>query len=175
MASGKQVVVVIFLLLVCLSIFTSLRAQAKPECEPYHQALANIRAEMRAGYREPRGEILRDKERKLKEKIRLCLGYQSRTNNPNNLNQKKGKARHKPAVKSQSSTAVIMTKNADQLGNQALVIRGKFTGKKQAAWLRFYQPSEQCRQPQTTSLFAKCLMLRDKQAKVFSKQWDEQF
>ncbi|QDP02176.1 hypothetical protein [Thalassotalea sp. PS06] len=182
MTIWNQVVVYVFSLIVCLSALVSNHALANSNCKSHFQALAEIRAEMRAGYREPRGEYLRNKERNLKEKIRLCLGYQSRTDNNEHFKQsiqrsvsdEKIKIRTKPSGKPRSSAAITKTKNADQLGNQSLVIRGKFTGEKQVAWLKYYQPEKACRRPKTTSMFAKCLAIRDQQAEQFSALWEQQ-
>ncbi|KGJ90474.1 hypothetical protein [Thalassotalea sp. ND16A] len=144
--------------------FSSFQILAKEDCQKYYDALDNLRSVMRHGYKEPRGEYLRGKERKIKKQIRLCKKDQN-----NELNYYSSNIQQ-PA-KSKIRYHNINVPNKDQLGRQALTVKGLFEGVKQQAWLDFYQRPKDCRKPKTTSKFSKCLKHRDEAAENFKVHW----
>ncbi|TLU67351.1 hypothetical protein FE810_03460 [Thalassotalea litorea] len=167
----NRIVVNGFTVICIVSGFHSIPVQAQSDCEKHRKSLAQVRSEMRLGYREPRGNYLRQKERELKDKIRICHKYPRSTKKRNKPPAKALKKEALPAASPASTVADFQIRNPDQLGDQVLHIKGLFTGEKQTAWLRFYQPPKQCLHPKSTRIFAKCLAYRDKQAAMFSKVW----
>ncbi|QBY04116.1 hypothetical protein E2K93_06840 [Thalassotalea sp. HSM 43] len=145
-------------------VFFSSKAEAQDHCQQHFDALENIRTIMRAGYKEPHGEYLRNREREIKEDIRLCK--KSKPKSTKTYNYITQKETHKKKLQS------IHVPNKDQLGRQALIIKGLFEGKKQQAWLDHYQRPDECRSPETSSQFAKCINHRDEAAEKFSANWN---
>jgi hypothetical protein len=50
-----------------------------------------------------------------------------------------------------------------------LIVKAKYQGRKQQAWLDFYQRPEKCRRPKTTQMFAYCLEDERKQQLRFEQ------
>ncbi|NMP16119.1 hypothetical protein [Thalassotalea sp. Y01] len=144
-------------------VFISSNAQAQEHCQRHFDALESIRTIMRAGYKEPYGEYLRSREREIKEDIRLCKKSKQKSTKTYNYITKKETRKKK--------LQSIHVPNKDQLGRQPLIIKGLFEGSKQQAWLDHYQRPEECRSPETSSQFAKCINHRDEAAKKFSANW----
>lgn len=67
----------------------------------------------------------------------------------------------------------IKFKKYKKVGNPIATVKGFYTGEKQNAWIKYYKTPKECKNPKTTSKFAKCLEHKRETSKEFDIIWKE--
>ncbi|MDO6444833.1 hypothetical protein Q4493_03485 [Colwellia sp. 1_MG-2023] len=145
----------------------------KKACQPYLDKLRNIQSQQRAGYSNKKGRSLADREQKARDKWWQCQQGKLKKNK-----SKKSKAKTKKANKSTTSYSQLsqLSSTAKRKPNAlsftgSLTIKAKFSGRKQQAWLDYYQQPQKCKQPKSTKIFAFCLEDEQRQQDEFDRQY----
>lgn len=156
---------------------------AKKRCKPFLKKLHNIQATQRKSYSLKRGESLRAKEDKARDKWWQCensslakfkaqYGSSKKENNKSKQSKnKKSKQRNAYVKKSKKVNVYSETVNFNQ--DSAIVIRAKYQGKKHLAWLDFYRKPKQCQRLKNMSVFAYCHEDKRLQQSEFDKLYRE--
>jgi hypothetical protein len=172
----------LYLLSFCILILLISPVQAKKRCKPLLEKLHNVQAMQRNGYSLKRGQSLRAKEDKARDKWWKCE-HSSRytkisSNKAKKKSKKKGKnlSKRKQVAANKSSPLYLPKKGASAPFNSsgAIVIRSKFQGDKKFAWLAFYQQPVECQRPRNLTIFATCSEDRQAQQLLFDQQYVEQ-
>ena len=154
------------LLLIFISYFLSVSAIAgKKVCQPYLDKLRNIQSQQRAGYSGKQGRKLADREQKARGKWWAC--QQGKL-------PKKKKSKKKKTAKTKERTVVsysskTSSKKVTQPLTNKLVLRAKYRGIQQQAWLDYYQKPKKCIRPKTTKIFAYCIEHEKEQQLKFER------
>ena len=137
------------------------QSYAKSKCELEWNELKAVQAQLRI----KSVEYLRTKEREKHIKYQICRKSKNNTAKNNTL-----KTTYSKKITTQKS---YTTKKyvAKSFGNSQVVVKGKFIGDKQVAWLKYYKTPAECKKPKSTSVFARCLSYRDSQAEKFNILW----
>ncbi len=163
---------------VLFSFVYSPTSLAKKRCKPFLEKLYNIQAMQRKGYSLKRGESLRAKEDKARDKWWQCE-HSSKAKFKAQYGVKKKKAKktkHTKTVKKKTyytkmnklpaySQREVTTFNQ----SSAIVIRSKYQGNKKLAWLQFYSQPIKCQRPKSMSVFAYCSENKIQQQSEFDK------
>jgi hypothetical protein len=137
--------------------------KAKKRCKPFLEKLHNIQAMQRKGYSLKRGESLRAKEDKARDKWWQCEHSSRAKFKASYGGKKKEKKKTKKSVKKKTSYAKVnkilthpksMTASFNQ--SSAVVIKSKYEGDKLSDWLQFYQQPVKCQRPKSLNVFAYC-------------------
>jgi len=141
----------------------------KKRCKPLLEKLQNIQAQQRQGYSVRRGISLQARADKAREKWWQC---------ENRINKPKKKTKIKPSVTQKStlaSTDVSTKKITPFATSQAIVVKSRFKGEKQQAWLDYYQKQrpQKCKRPKTIKIFAFCMEDKAKKQAVFARNYQK--
>ncbi|MGJ8691551.1 MAG: hypothetical protein ACSHW0_03650 [Thalassotalea sp.] len=143
-------------------------AVAANRCQPYKDKFTHIQRLQKQGHSVKQSITLHERERKAWQKWMDC---------------KKGKLKKKSKSKKKAASTLILPayQSPKKLialdpgsvfdNKKGVTVKGKYSGKKQQAWLDFYQPLEKCRKPKSTQAFALCLQDRDQQQVLFEAQY----
>ena len=164
----------LLLLLFIGCCFTSPTIMAKKHCKPLLVKLRNIQATQRDSHSLSRAKSLRKREDKARNIWWRCEQEKSKKQN-----KQKKKRKTKP-VKYR-----IKSKRANQKNNQktlklatpfktshAVIIKSKYQGDKQRAWLRYYQQPIQCQRPKSLTEFATCSENKQTQRADFEQDYN---
>ncbi|TMM47704.1 hypothetical protein [Colwellia ponticola] len=185
----KKVITYIIIALLTLGYTTSV--EAKKRCKPLLAKLHNIQAMQRSGYSLKRGQSLRAREDKARAKWWACehsslakfkekYGSKSKSESENKSNKKKAEKSTKSAGKSlannkkhyaKKNKETVKSPQKSTVFNQhsAIVIKSKYQGDKQRAWLGFYQQPIKCKHPKSMAVFVYCNEDKLKQQDDFEK------
>ena len=165
---------------------------AKKRCKPFLEKLHKVQASQRNGYSLKRGESLRGKEDKARDKWWECenssLAKFNKKYGSKNKSKKKSKKKttkiaksnYKKSTKS-NSYYTKLNKNSYGSANtkttfnkdSAIVIKSKFQGEKHLAWLAYYEKPTKCQRPKTMSVFAFCNEHKRQQQEAFAQSYQE--
>ncbi len=163
---------VILLFFLLLSIAPS--SNAKKRCKALLDTLHNVQAMQRNGYSAQRAASLRVKEDKARNKWWQCeqgkkvkkkKQGKSKENNKSKNKQIKRTYRQKKTTKKSANLAFKT--------NNAIVIKSKYQGKKQKAWLKSYHQPSRCKRPKNLAVFAFCSEDKQIQRIHFDKSYGE--
>ncbi|MEW6993545.1 hypothetical protein AADZ84_04640 [Colwelliaceae bacterium MEBiC 14330] len=162
-------------------LFTS-GAVSKKRCKPFLKKLHSIQAMQRQGYSVKRGQKLRVKEDKARDKWWQCehsslakftAKYSKNTKSSqrksqNSASKSTAKKTKRKATNKQVINDIAIT-NISFNQTSAIVIKAKYQGDKQMAWLDFYQKPSKCKQPKNLTVFAFCNENKRKQQSLFEQ------
>jgi len=155
---------------------------AKKRCKPFQDKLHNIQMMQRKSYSLKRGEGLRAKEDKAREKWWKCENsskakFQAQYGGGK---KKTKKIKNKKTVKNKTYYTKINktsfnSKKKKLTFNQssAIVIKSKYQGSKKQDWLTFYNQPIKCQRPKNISVFAYCSENKMQQQSEFEKNYRE--
>jgi hypothetical protein len=179
----KWISLIIFCLAAALfSLLYSPTSFAKKRCKTFQNKLHNIQTMQRKGYSLKRGESLRIKEDKAREKWWKCehsskAKFQAQYGGGK---KKTKKVKNKKSVKNNTYYTKINkilsnSKNQQLTFNQssAIVIKSKYQGSKKQDWLTFYSQPIKCQRPKSISVFAYCSENKMKQQSEFEKNYHD--
>jgi hypothetical protein len=153
------------LLIISILIFLSPTVQGKKRCKPLLEKLHNIQAMQRHGYSVKRGLSLRDREDKARDNWWDCENGRSTTNKKSSGKKAKSTANKKPkAIKPISAGTPFST-------SKPIVVKSKYEGEKQRAWLAHYQQPKGCNRPKSIQVFAYCTEDKQTQRENFESQY----
>jgi len=151
----------IILALVCYLF--SFEVLAKKACQPYLTKLRDIQAQQRVGHSNSKGRSLAEREQKARNKWWQC--QQGKLSKIKKKKDKKKTKRESSPKKSiipryrNNKTSTPFTNN--------LVIKGKYQGHQQQAWLDYYRKPDKCKRIKSTKVFAYCLEDEERQQLFF--------
>jgi len=156
-------------------------AFAKKRCKPLLNKLHNIQTMQRSGHSLKRGQSLRAKEDKARDKWWQCENS-SLAAFKSKYGKVKKKLKHKTTkykrVKSKTKRLKVSKytlKPPKHLArfNQgsAIVIKSKYQGEKQLAWLQFYQQPIECQRPKKMKVFVYCTEDKLQQQYLFQQKY----
>ncbi|TYK66152.1 hypothetical protein CWS31_007175 [Colwellia echini] len=186
----KKITSLVFLtsLLLLLLLSYSTSSLAKKRCKPFQKKLHNIQAMQRSAYSLKRGHSLRAKEDKARDKWWQCEKLSlAKFNAKYGIKKQQAKKSKKQAnenkvVKSKSRQKSTGKKYKAPTYSQPrvtfnqtseIVIRSRYQGDKQLAWLDFYTLPVKCKQPKTISDFAYCNEHKRQQQSEFDKSYSK--
>ena len=153
---------------------------AKKRCKPFLEKLHNIQTIQRKGYSLKRGESLRAKEDKARDKWWQCE-HSSKAKFKAQYGGKKKKAKKSKNKKTVKNKTYYTKMNKASLYSQkkvitfnqssAIVIRSKYQGDKKLAWLQFYSQPIKCQRPKSMSIFAYCSENKLQQQSEFERSY----
>ncbi len=173
--------IVFFVFALILMLLDISQVHAKKRCKPYLEKLHNIQAMQRNAYSLKRGNSLRAKEDKAREKWWQCehsslakfkaLNDKSKKKSVKKTN--KDKRKKYANNHSKKRTKLVPSKNKLVSFNQqsAIVIKSKYQGGKRQAWLAFYQKPIKCQRPKTLNVFAFCTEDKRQQQALFEQKY----
>ncbi len=173
----------LILLIIILSYSNTL--QAKKRCKPFLEKLHKVQAQQRNGYSLKRGQSLRAKEDKARDKWWQCEhmslakfkkkygGSKKKAKQRSNKRKSAKYAKTKVAKKTNKKQTANLSYKAKSTFNQgsAIVIKSKYTGEKKLAWTQFYQRPSKCVSPKSLSIFAYC----NEDKLLQQSQFDQQY
>lgn len=151
-----------------LILFASFNSYgAKKECIVLLDKLQNIQAQQRQGQTFKSSVKLREKE---------DVARQNWWNCENNKTKPKSKTKSKKAKKKVllKNNNKPLVKKASQVfsSNQAIIVKGRFSGDKQLQWLSYYKRPKKCARPKTTQIFAFCMEDKTAQQDKFEAEFE---
>jgi len=157
------------LLLVLISSFDVFAG--KKRCKPLLEKLQNIQAQQRTAYSVNKGMSLQARADKAREKWWQC------ENKINQLSKKHKKTKVKAKESKRTTVATIVNNQVIKpfATSKPIVMKSRFSGKKQQAWLDYYHQHKpaKCKRPKTTKVFAFCIEDKAKQAEIFLQQYQQ--
>ena len=156
-------------------------SHAKKRCKPFLEKLHNIQAMQRNSYSLKRGQSLRAKEDKARDKWWQCErsslatfkakygGKKKKAKKKKKKKTVKSKTYYTKINKSSSYSKQVTTFNQ----SSAIVLSSKYQGDKMLAWLDFYHKPLQCHRPKKMSVFAYCSENKLQQQGKFEKIYRE--
>lgn len=158
----------IILLFIVYSLFTASSFAGKTRCKTLQEKLQNIQAKQRSGYTAKQGVSLQNRADKVRNKWWRCenssLYSQHKTKN---LIKKEGQTKVKNSNKNKKLLKILKPFAT----SKAIVVQNPFKGKKQQAWLDFYEKPSKCKRVKSTKVFAFCMEDKSKQQEKFTKQY----
>lgn len=165
----KPLIPILLCLILTNTLLFSIDALAgKKQCKGYLEKLHNIQSQQRQGYSLKQGNKLEQRAEKARKKWWDC---ERGLTTP----KKKSKKNKRAKVKNQKKVVKYSQRTLTQITpfetTKAVVIKGRFQGKQQQAWLDFYQQPEKCFRPKTTKVFAYCVENKRQQSELFKQQY----
>lgn len=150
--------------------------QAKKRCKPLLEKLHNVQAMQRKGYSLKRGQSLRAKEDKARDKWWQCehSSRSAKANSKKSNKKKKATKHNSKSLVAQKSRRLSVPKRAVAApfkNSGAIVIKSKYQGDKKFAWLDFYQQPIKCQRPKNLSAFASCSENKQAQQVMFEQHY----
>jgi hypothetical protein len=164
-------------IIICIVIFFSNTAIAgKKRCKPLLDKLHNIQAQQRQGYSAKKGLSLQNRADKVRDKWWQCENASIYSQSKKHKKKQKKKAKHTLSIS--ANTSNVYNGNSGKVikpfaTSQAIVIKSRFKGKKQQAWLNYYQQPQKCQRAKTTKIFAFCVEDKSKQQEAFIRQYQK--
>ena len=177
MKNKSLIIYCLFLFLLSTIILALLvsPAQAKKRCKPLLEKLHNVQAMQRNSYSAKRGQSLRSKEDKARDKWWQCENSSRFSKGKNKEKKKAAKKRIKSkksvTKRSKQSYFAKRSVSAPFSGNEVIVIKSKYQGAKKFAWLDFYQQPNKCQRPKSLTVFASCSEDKQAQQLTFEQQY----
>jgi hypothetical protein len=160
-----------FVLVILLLIISTPVDAAKKRCKPLLEKLQNIQALQRNGYSSKRGQSLRIREDKARDKWWQCEKGTSKvkqSTRKKTIHKTARTSHQKRAAKSEVINAGVPFKT-----NNVIVIKSKYQGEKKQAWFQYYQQPDKCSSPKNLSVFAFCSENKQIQQANFEKKYRE--
>ena len=152
-----------------MSLLLSTDTFAANKCQPYKDKLLNIQRLQKEGHSAKQSVRFHQQEQKAWQTWMDCKKGKLKRKSK----RKKGSSKQvsNKALKVKPQKIIRLNPGSAFENKQGVVVKGKYSGKKQQAWLNFYQPLAKCRKPKSTQTFAFCLNDREKQQHLFETQY----
>ena len=150
------------ILIIIMLLVISNQSYGKSKCQPEWNALKAVQSQLR----NKSTEYLRKKEHKKHSEYQSCR----KGKNQKSTSYKKKKSYYKTSNHTQKNSKVKKYKYSKSITNK-VTLKSKFSGKKQKAWLKHYRIPQDCKNPKSSSKFARCLEQRDRKAEHFEIVW----
>ncbi|WP_198555525.1 hypothetical protein [Colwellia sp. 75C3] len=153
---------------------------AKKRCKPFLEKLHKIQTMQRKGYSLKRGENLRAKEDKARDKWWQCENsskakfkakYGVKKKKAKKYKNKKTVVNKTYYTKMKKTSAYPQHKVTTFNQGSAIVIKSKYQGDKMLSWLDFYHKPIKCQRPKSMSIFAYCSENKLQQQGEFEKTY----
>ncbi len=173
---------VIYTVIAVFLLTFSASTSAKKRCKPLLEKLHHIQTMQRKGYSLKRGQTLRVKEDKARDKWWQCehsslasfkMKYGKKNKKSKKQSKKKKLAKNSTYyTKMNIKNAYLVNKVARFNQGSAIVIKAKYQGDKKWAWLAFYQQPIKCQRPKNLNIFAYCSEDKQQQQGVFEQKYN---
>jgi hypothetical protein len=158
----------IILLFIMLSLLSTSSFAGKKRCKPLLEKLQNIQAKQRSGYTARQGVSLQNRADKAREKWWRCENSSQYTKSSKKKTKKKNVRKKAKESNINPMPLKILKPFAT---SKAVVIQSRFKGKKQQAWLDYYEKPDKCKKVKSTKVFAFCMEDKTKQQQTFAQQY----
>lgn len=171
----KAIVFYTIILMFLLSYSTV--TQAKKRCKPFLEKLHKVQAQQRNGYSLKRGQSLRVKEDKARDKWWQCehmslAKFKAKNGGKNKKGKKKKNSKYASKKVSKKKSQVYANKSIATFNQgSAIVVKAKYQGDKRLAWSQFYQRPSKCVSPKSLSIFAYCNENKLQQQSQFDREY----
>jgi hypothetical protein len=165
MLSHKITLVLLFL------IISTPVAAAKKRCKPLLEKLQNIQALQRNGYSSKRGQSLRNREDKARDKWWECEKGTSKVKQSSKKKKSNKTARN--SVQERRVKNEVISAGVPFKTNNVIFIKSKYQGEKKQAWFEYYQQPDKCSSPKSLSVFAYCSENKQLQQASFEKKYSK--
>ncbi|WP_343816211.1 hypothetical protein [Colwellia asteriadis] len=167
----------LILSVVCVAVvFLSVNVEAKKRCRPLLEKLQNIQALQRSGYGLKKGQSLRAREDKARDKWWQCersSSFKTKSKSKKKRSKAQGSSNKAKVIYKKSRSKKTKNVAAPFASKQRIEVKSKYPREKQFAWLHFYQRPERCHQPKSLTTFAFCSEDRLMQQAEFEHQYVE--
>jgi len=158
----------LWLLLQITLLFISTNSYSKNACEKQLNKLHKIQVKQRQGHSLKRSNTLNEQEHNARKKWWQCK------TSPTKAIKKNNKSKSKTIVKTKQ-TAIKkyqpMYKAPNFKSSGAISVKEKYKGKKNYAWLSYYQQPKECKRPKKLSVFVRCTEDRQAQQLKFEQSY----
>ncbi|MCJ8318981.1 MAG: hypothetical protein MJK12_05065 [Colwellia sp.] len=156
----------LWLILPITLLFISINSYGKNICEKQLNKLHKIQIKQRQGHSLKRSNTLNAQEHKARKQWWEC------TTSPSKTTKKRTKSKSKKKT-TQSAVNVykVKAKVPSFKSSGAIIVKEKYKGKKNFAWLNYYQQPEACKRPKKLSVFARCTEDRQAQQLKFEQTY----
>tara|TARA_R100001377_G_scaffold34903_1_gene19241 strand:+ start:38 stop:613 length:576 start_codon:yes stop_codon:yes gene_type:complete len=172
--------ITLYIILAIFLLIFSTNSAAKKRCKPLLEKLHNAQMMQRKSYSLKRGQSLREKEDKARDKWWQCENSSLSTFKSKYGTKKKKVKKNKKKQKNTShyaklNKAILNSSKKRVTFNQdsAIVIKSKYQGDKKLAWLQFYQQPIQCQRPKSINVFAYCSEDKLQQRDIFEQKYTQ--
>lgn len=159
---------VIICLIILTFIFYSFNVFAK-NCESYRKKHLAIQIKQKQGHSAKESIRLQEKERIAWQKWQSCKKGKFNKKKKTPIKQKRTIGEYKSKV---NEKIIKLQQGSAFSTNKSLVVKGKYKGVKQQAWLSYYQIPKGCKKPKSTQQFAACLHEKEQQQIAFEKEYE---
>lgn len=154
-----------FCLITFIFLLSSFNSFSK-NCENYRTKHLVIQNKQKQGHSAKESIRLQEKERVAWQKWQDCK--KGKLNKKKNKLIKSKRKIYKPKV---NEKIIKLEQGSAFSTNKGLVVKGKYKGRKQQAWLNYYKMPQGCKKPKSTQQFAACLYEKEQQQIAFEKQY----
>lgn len=168
----KQGLVYLIVVVFCNALLIT-SVHAKKRCQALKDKLYNIQAQQRSGYSNKRGQSLRLREDKAREKWWQCehpsYGRDKRKKLSKSSKQKSKTKLAKTSQLRKKSYQAIKINDSPFASNTNIQLTTAYQGEKKHAWLRYYQRPSKCHKPKNLAMFAFCSENKQQQRLAFEQ------
>ena len=165
---------ILYIVIAIFLLIFSTNSSAKKRCKPLLEKLHKAQMMQRKSYSLKRGQSLREKEDKARDKWWQCENS-SLSAFKSKYGTKKKKAKKKKStthyVKLNKAKLKLPKKMVTFNHDSAIVIKSKYQGDKKLAWLQFYQQPIKCQRPKNINVFAFCSEDKLQQRDAFERKY----
>lgn len=171
---------ILYTAVVILLLIFSTNTSAKKRCKPLLEKLHNAQMMQRKSYSLKRGQALRNKEDKARDKWWQCensslSAFKSKYGTKKKKAKKNYKKQKTTIHYAKLNKAILNSPKKRVTFNQdsAIVIKSKYQGSKRLAWLQFYQQPIKCQRPKNINVFAFCSEDKLQQRDAFEQKYTQ--
>lgn len=167
---------ILILVIICFtSVVFSPFTLAKKRCKPLLEKLHKVQALQRSSYSQKKGVSLRKREDKARDRWWQCENSsaksQKKVKKKSKGKAKRKRSNHKTSAQNKHVNSKVKKAPSPFKTTKAIVLKSRYQGDKQQAWLAFYQQPSHCRRPKSLVEFAFCSENKQKQRVDFEKHY----
>jgi len=164
---NKATLFLITLCLILLGLYSAVANAGKKQCQPYLEKLHKIQSLQRQAHSLKSSNSLNRRESTARDKWWQCEQGKLPVKKKAKKKQKNQISKYKSLPKLDYSVGKIVPFET----KKALVFKGRYQGKTQLAWLKYYQQPKACKRPKSTKKFAYCMEDKLNQQSSFEKNY----
>ncbi len=165
------------MILITITLSYSASLQAKKRCKPFLNKLHNVQAQQRNAYSLKRGQSLRVKEDKARDKWWQCehmslAKFKAKYGKKKKKDKKKKTSKYAKKKELKKPPSFYANKSIATFNQgSAIVVKAKYQGEKRLAWSQFYQRPSKCISPKSLGVFVYCNENKLQQQHQFDQEY----
>ena len=152
-----------------LAFLISYQLCAKEDCQEYFEKLQHIQLLQKTKHSASTSVSLHKREQEAFDKWQACKKGKLNTKTSN----KKAKPSLEEAQRQKQEKIVKLMPGSAFSSKKDIVLKGKYQGAMQQAWLDYYKQPDHCYTPKNTQVFAQCMEDRIRQQALFEVAYAE--